>query len=565
MNNTNNNDRLLFRLWASALLLIIAVTFALTLDDMGMTDDDDFYVPAGIQYIKWVERAVRGVFTLDFSPFSQQVIERYWWINHEHPSVAKLFIGAGWLFFHKYTGLLGEIDAGRVGVMAMALILVFLVFHFTWENFGRRAAIFATIALFLLPRTFFHMHVPTLDLPVTAMYFLVVYAAWRAEKSWVWIILAGIFYGVAMCTKLNGPFAAFPLTLYWLYRWRQSVVLKAQATLKFKRMFITGLSMVFLSFPVFYALWPWIWHNTADKLVEFFNFHYHHYGIRLLYLGDIYIDPFAPWHAMFVYTAWVIPFVILALGLWSFAKAFGALGWRNLARFPEGASSERDYLFLVGVNAAFSIGIVAFSDVPKYGGVKLFQPFFPFFAILAGVGFKSLTDNLIQLGPLFQAKAKVLVPIVGLLCLLPGLIGMAKVYPYMLSYYNSLAGNLQGATEAGMERQYYDMCYETMIDYWNEFGTKSSRVMVSYEPNLTEYRRTYRWYKRDKKLRPQIFLSEPDMAKYVILTHERRWSHYQELLHQYRKKKALHTEYVWGVPLWTVYENEPKAPQRHRQ
>jgi len=39
---------------------------------------------------------------------------------------------------------------------------------------------------------------------------------------------------------------------------------------------------------------------------------------------------------------------------------------------------------LVLLNAVFTIGLAALPNVPKYGGVKLFLPFFPFLAILAG-------------------------------------------------------------------------------------------------------------------------------------------------------------------------------------
>ncbi len=534
------------------LLLFCGATLILTQDDMGLTDDDDFYIPASIDYIKWVEKAVKKGVTGDFSQFKSAAIDRHWGNNHEHPAVAKLVMGAGWLIFHKYTGLMGQNDAARMGVIALALLLFYLVYRMSWQIFGPRAAVFSVLALLTMPRTFYHMHVPTLDIPTTATLFLVVYAAWRAETSRRWVILTGIFYGVAMCTKLNGPFVVFPLVLYWLYRWRQSVVLQAAATLRFGRMFKTGLSMALLSFPVFLALWPWLWHHPIDRLEGYFRFHFHHYGIRLLYFGDVYLDPFAPWHAPFVYTGLTIPLVLLVLGLAGLWVGLKQLTPSHIDHFPKGPGAREDYALLLAFNVLFAISIVAFPNNPKYGGVKLWQPLFPFFAMLAGFGFELLLQRIKELWPRLNLTKPLLAALLGLLLLSPGALGMMRVYPYMLSYFNSLAGGPQGAAEMGMERQYYDLCYRSMIEWWNKQGEDGQTV--TYEPNNIEYQRTYPWYARDGKLKKRVRVTDMKNADFLILTHERRWSHYQELLNVYRFQPELHTEKVWGVPLYTIYD-----------
>ncbi len=558
--------RFAYPLTGAALLIPIFVFLVLTLDAMGLTDDDDFYVPASKNYILWAERAVKGLFKGEIKEFRKSAVERGWRSNHEHPSVAKLGMGVTWLIFHKYLDWMGEIDAARLGVILFAMLLLYLIFRFSWETFGPRVAIFAVLALVAMPRTFFHMHVATLDIPTTATYFLVFYAAWRAEKSRLWVILAGLLYGVAIGTKLNGPFVVFPLVLYCFYRWRQYAVLKTFATLTFRRMIALGLSMALLSFPVFWLLWPWIWSDTIDKLQAYFHFHFHHYGIRLLYLGDVHLNPFAPWHAPFVYMLFTVPLVILVLSLNGFWHGLRQLSPHNLKYFPKGPGAKEDYLLHCALHALFAISIVAFPNNPKYGGVKLFQPFFPFLAILSGYGFHRLVERLSILWPVFAARRKVLVPVLMLLVFLPGAIGMTRVYPYMLSYFNSLAGNLQGATEIGMERQYYDMCYKTTIEFWNQYAP--TRTKVSYEPNLGEYRRTYPWYKRDGKLRNDIQTGPPNEADFMVLTHERRWSHYQELVQQYRNYPVFHTERVWGTPLYTIYDlrgDRKKKPEKKRK
>ncbi|RJO65195.1 MAG: hypothetical protein C4523_16685 [Myxococcales bacterium] len=544
-----------------ACLGVVAVTAAIlvsTLDAMGLTDDDDFYVPAAKDYITWVEQAVKGALKGDFNSFRKADVDRRFNNNHEHPAVAKLVMGATWLVFNKWLGWFGQIDAARLGIILFAVFLNYLIFRFTWENFGPRAAFFAVAAFLTFPRSFFHSHVGTLDIATASTSFFVAYAAWRAEKSRAWIVIAGVAFGVAIGTKLNGPFAVLPLVAYWLYRWRQSAVLKDASTLRFKRMLAIGLAMAILALPVFIALWPWVWFDTLDRLAGFFRFHYRHYGIRLLYFGEVYLKPFAPWRAPFVYAAVTMPVVTLVLGLYGFWQGLRQLLPGNLRRFPKGPGAPEDYALFCAFGAFFAIGVVAFAGTPKYGGVKLFQPMYPFFAVLAGYAFELLVRRLQALWPIFRQETRAWVPAVGALLLLPGLLGMMRVYPFMLSYFSPLIGNLPGATEAGMERQYYDMCYRTTIAWWDEQGP--ARARIAYEPNNVEYRRTYPWYKRDGKLKHDITVVEPDQAEYLILTHERRWSHYFELLNQYRQYPVVRTQKAWGVPLYTVFDLRKDRP-----
>ncbi len=549
-----------FLLLSLALLILVS-----TLDDMGLTDDDDFYVPAGIDYIKWVRDAAKGAVKGDFSAFSKAKVERRWRNNHEHPAVAKLAIGFGWLVFYDGLGWLGQIDAGRMGIILFSLFLLYLVFRLSWESFGPYAAVFSVLALLGMPRTFFHMHVGTLDLATATTVFWVVYAAWRAERRRAWVVWTGVVFGVALCTKLNGPFVVFPLVAYWLYRWWRIALLGPAAGIGVRRFFAIGGSMALLSFPVFFALWPWIWHNSLDKLWDYFNFHFHHYGIKLLYLGSIYDTPFAPWHAPFVYLLFTVPLLLLLLGGFGFWRGLRQLRPENLTSksappIGEEPGGEADVALLMAINAFFAVAIVAFPNNPKYGGVKLFQPFFPFFAVLAGYGFELLRRHLAGNWSLFKRTAVLSGAVLGVLLLLPGALAMGRVYPYMLSYYNELAGGPRGAAEMGLERQYYDMCYRSMIDYWNENGPK--RATISYEPNVGEYQRTYPWYKRDHKLTAHIRVSRPKDAEFMVLTHERRWEHYFPLLNAYRRYPELHTKTVWGLPLYTIYALKPGAEKR---
>jgi len=535
----------------------LAVLLA-TVDDMGLTDDDDFYQPTAIEQADYFAKMITGVFRGDFSYIDRKKIAHSFRIEHSHPGVATSMMGLTYLIFNRILGWYDKVDATRLGVMFFALWIVYMIFRMGWEIFGPRVAVFASLAYILLPRSFFHSHVGTLDIAVTATYLGIIYFCWRAQRGhWIYIILTGIMYGVAMATKLNAPFAIIPMMFLWAYRWRQVSVFGENAPMTRRRIILIMVSMAMLSLPVFFLLWPWLWVDTVARFTAYVRFHMHHYGILLLYLGDIYNDPFAPWHAPFVYTALATPFVTLLLGVSGFVIALRSLNPLYLLRFPGGPDERRDFALLFAVNAFVCIGVVAFPNNPKYGGVKLWQPFFPFLVLLAGYAFDIMLKHLGDIAKFGERARQLAFPVALVLCLTPALIGMLRNYPDLLTYYNELAGNLPGATEMGMERQYYDQCYKSYINFWNS-QEQWRNIQISYEPNQHEYQRTYPYYQRVGKLRKDVYFTTPDRARFMVLTHERRWPRYPDILQEYRNYKEVYTNKIWGVPLYTIYDLKPE-------
>src|SRR5205823_5223169 len=130
------------------------------------------------------------------------------------------------------------------------------------------------------------------------------------------------------------------------------------------------------------VLWPWLWGDTFPRLANYIAFYVHHHPTLFYYFGTIYDVPFAPWHAPLVMTAITTPTPILVCA----AIGLGVAVHRSLMR-THVVSDVCRMDTLVLLNMLFTIGAVALPIVPKYGGVKLFLPFFPFHAILAAVGF----------------------------------------------------------------------------------------------------------------------------------------------------------------------------------
>ena len=78
--------------------------------------------------------------------------------------------------------------------------------------------------------------------------------------------------------------------------------------------------MLLLGPLVFYALWPWLWHDTAARLGEYVRFHTAHEYYNMEFLGHTYWKPPMPRGYAWLMTLATVPLVTLvlaAVGAWS--------------------------------------------------------------------------------------------------------------------------------------------------------------------------------------------------------------------------------------------------------
>ncbi len=551
-----------------AAAVVFAAVFALhllCLPQQGLTDDDDFYAPAGIRCARWVGE----VFTQPTTALAQPGIDAAFTLNHEHPPLAKLVFGASWALFHRGLGILGALDGARAGCALFAAVLCATLILWLWRSVGVVTALGSVALLLSLPRFFFHSEVATLDVPVASM--IVVTTAlftWAGQRPAIGrAVVVGVAFGLACLTKLNAPFLVLPcLGLVLAERWRgfDIVVEGRLPLLRFPPLPSSLWAMALLGPLVFVVGWPWLWHDTLARLGAYFAFHLQHYPILFFYDGEIWNKPFAPAAAVVEMALITVPVVVVVLGAIGGGSATVSLLRivRNAGASPAPALRDR-VLALVLLQALFSVGVVALSAVPRYGGEKLFMPFFPFLCVLAGQGLSLVARAGADVlgacfGPRVHTKAGRVVVVVVLLLLasLPGAVGGARFWGgFALSYYGELGGGLRGAVARGHERTYYDVADKELARWLdqNAVGQK-----VSFQPNHKEYVRTYRWLRNDGVIRGSFTLVDRvDAADVVVLTHERRWSTYPALLQQLAARpewRMRHEKRVDGVPLYTVFD-----------
>ena len=536
--------------WA---LLVGCAVFAILcwlIPAQGLTDDDDFYAPAGIAYFSWVQDFLSG--PLDASQVSH--IDRSFRFNKEHPPIAKYSIGFfEWLLHQKFS-LLKSLDAARAGVAFFASLLAAFLFRLLFTTFGAVAAGFAVLALFSLPRFLFHSQVATLDVPVASLVTITTAAFWWSlnSKKWVWGL--GLIFGLALGTKLNAPFVALGFVLFFLLEHARNIRLdERQSHFVIPAIPYGFWAMLLVSPLVFFLTWPHLWHDTGARLLAYIKFHMNHYPILVFYQGTRFSEPHAPWHMPFNMAAGTIPLPLLAIGLWGAVSA--TLSAFRVTFRPAPSSKDR-LKTLVLIQLLLAIGIVAFTHVPKYGGEKLFMPFFPLFCLLAGCAFSEAIQDLRQA---FLTRVKtvhraLLIGGFALVVLGPGYLASHHFHGgYALSYYSEYLGGLRGATAAGYERTYYDVADKSLARWLDQNVAPGAKV--HFEPNHKEYKRTYKWLRKDGYVSKRLKLSAKWRdADYIVLTHERRWAQYSDLLQKTAPLKIVYEKRIDDVPLYTVYK-----------
>jgi len=409
----------------------------------GITWDEPDYVLGGYNYAQWLTH-------LSPDSFSREIIDRYWAFNHEHPPAAKLVYGLAGSF--QGDAGLGLFLTARIAAVAMFVALAGLVYVFLAGRFGRAAGAIGALSLALMPRVFGHGHLAALDVPVALACFATTLVFFRAHESKWRAAAAGVLWGVALLTKLNAVF--LPVVLIPWALWFHG-----------KRALVPCVMLFVLGAAVFFAGWPWLWHDTAGRVQEYAVNKAERLGedarptgttsVPVHYLGTTYRAERAPWHYPFVMTLVTVP-----LGLLLFA-GIGAGG-----AVRRGGTRGAGVLMLA--SALLPLVVLALPMVPKYDGVRLFMPAFPFVACFAGIGGAKIWAWRGRLG-------RTLVVAVLAFCA----VVLSWTRPYELSYYSGLVGGAWGAERLGFETTYWgDTVTPDVLDAVNTDCPDGSSIAV---------------------------------------------------------------------------------------
>jgi 4-amino-4-deoxy-L-arabinose transferase-like glycosyltransferase len=555
-------------LGAALAVAYVAVLLA-TAPALGLSRDEGIYVVAAESYARWFELLASD----PSQALKPEVIDRFWSMNHEHPALMKSLFAWSYLLDQKVSLFTRDSLAFRFPGMLSAGLLVWLILVFGTRLYGRRAGLFAALAYALLPRPFYHSHLDAFDVPIAFMVTLVTYAYWRSLSERRWALWCGVAFGLALATKHNSWFLPGIFALHFAYaRWLEHRRARATGAAVASRVPYWLGAMLLLGPPIFFASWPWLWHDTAARVREYFVFHLHHPYYNMEYFGVNYFWPPFPASYAFVMTLYTVPVTTLLL-------AFVGLGWLGRrewsslrAAFAHGTTSAcapapRDpqhttVLLLGSVLAPLVVFLVP--STPIFGGTKHWFTAYPFLALFAGVGFDSALSVYASWVPerLARMRRALAFPL-GALLLLPALVETAHSHPFGLSHYGFAAGFVPGAADRGMNRQFWGFTTRSLVDFFDAHLPHGGRVYACDTLDVS-----FRMLARDGFLSERIVpTGDIASADYALVHHEK---HFAEVDHQiwstYGTTRPVYVLTYDGVPIISVYENPKRraheSPQR---
>jgi len=557
-----------------ALGLFVVTFFTLFLNgpNVGFTRDEGYYFSASEHYAGWFRQVGKN----PSQAFSEPGIRRHFEVNREHPVLVKNLMAISFLAFQpeqaRWSSKDGFKELGsysrvmRLPAHLIAALGVALLFLFGCSLASRRVGLFAALGFILAGRHFYHAHLACFDMPVTVCWLATVMAYRKAQNSFAWGMATGAVWGVAIAVKHNAFFLPVLFVLHWLITQGRQFSLSRKG-IKIPRIPAAFFSMLILGPAIFIGHWPFLWHNTFERIGWYFSFHLRHVHYPWEYFGTLLSDAPFPWLYPFAITALTLPLPTLLLGATGF---FGVLGERlghplrasarwlgRLGGWRSGSEPEverRPWLnssdgWLIWLNAFIPIFVVAIPSVPIFGGMKHWLNAMPFVCLLAALALDRFVAMLPDLG------VRILRPVyiyaaAAALALLPSLLGLIHIGPYGPSFYNSLAGGVPGAADLGMQRQYWSNNATGVLPWINKNIPPGKRLYL-HEVNGE----CFRTYQRDGYLRADIKMSwMPEHADYTAYQYHREFTNIEySLWHENGSKKTEHGLYIDEVPIVLVY------------
>ncbi len=292
-------------------------------------------------------------------------------------------------------------------------------------------------------------------MPVTCLWLLAQMAFVKSLHAARWAFVFGVLLGLAAATKFTGWFAVAPALGWWAVFEGLPLLGRAIGSIRLyggprpdraspsspppglPATRALGIGLVVAALVVYGvqpAWWAHPWRGMGRFLVSNLT-REQSVPVTSLYLGTVY--RFAlPWHNTIVLTTVTTPVSIVVLGLVGIVVTL--CRWRG---DRGGVIWPLSWSVLMVVRAL--------PDAPGHDVERLLLPSLASLAVLAGIGAGWVARGMLA-GPGIRATALLVVMVAG-----ECLVGLARTYPYHLSYYSAAIGGLPGAERLGLEETYY--------------------------------------------------------------------------------------------------------------
>jgi len=548
-----------------ALAAVVTMLVVANQQEVGFARDEIVYMQAGARYADWWLALAKG---------DARDITKTWGGKHatdnnrEHPPFMKELYGLSHELFYEKLGVLDEPTAFRLPAAIMHGVLALLVFLLTLELWGLAEAVIAVALLAFLPRALFHAGLATFDAPIMTLWFATVYAYWRAldGRRWPWQV--GAAFGLALATKHTAFLLPFALGAHYLF---VGIRIRGIRFLAYRWRVIASLAV--LGPLTLFALWPWLWLDPVDHVVDWLKFHLDHVHYNYEYLGENWNHPRFPWHVALVTTLFTVPVVTLAGAL------FGALAWvlpsrghtertTHGVKFVTSRPSTTMHIreprspgLLLVLSAAASMGPFFLGTTPIFGTEKHWMPALPTLCIAAGVGV-AWAGRLLVHAAGGQFRAALLASFAGTV-VLAAAVETVVSQPYALTWYNALAGGAPGGADLGMNRQFWGVAARGVLPVLaHEAPPPKNGTKAVYTHDAQP---AWGFYQKLGLVPRNLFDSgreQVDPSQLAIVIHEKHFNRHDYMIWKaYGTVRPLFVLRAHGVPIVSVYRRPSRPPQ----
>lgn len=430
-----------------------------------------------------------------------------YFLTHEtggHPPLSDILSSIFNRIFFGQLRLINDVDSYRIYGIFLASCLVALIFWWVAEAYKSNfTGLIASISLGLYPLFWSEAHFNNeKDIPETVYWSFMFFSIWKGvkERSIKWVLVSGVFFGLALGTKFNILFSPI-IILPWLLLILITYFINGQLTIKQfvnnNKLFITSfIAAVFIGVIIFIASWPYLWADPIGNITSVIKF-YKTIGttdnVNLNYTGPFNINTYP-----FQWILYTTPPVILFFALLGVIFAIFRV-IRN-----------KDYTSLLFLLWLFVTVIrVTWPGMTIYGGIRQIMEYVPALSIMSGLG---AFASLLFLSRFIKLK---IVMIIILLLFVPHIATLISIHPNENVYFNSLIGGLSGAKERDFPAwgNSFGAAYRQGVTWINENAPKGSRVAFARElmPNIPKM-----WFRPDLSVSNGYRSGYLQQGEYVI-------------------------------------------------
>ncbi len=444
-------------LFFSALLVALLIY-----KDFGLSWDEPLYRNLGILNYNYM-------FHGDPALLQQDYVNRGFYSNG--PVGFEIFF----LFIEKIMGLTDTKDIFHMRHLAnhiFFLISAFSLYVLAYRLFKNRVvASLGFILLLLAPRIYVHSFMNSRDLPFLSIFLIALTFCQLAfdKKKPLLFLLTGVFCGFAASQRVIGVMLEVFVLGFLLVDFIFNV--------KDKRVILSGLLSLVGFCLMFFALFPYAWHNPIGSFLESIksSSNYAWDGLCLLN-GEYYHGAAIPW---FYFPTWFLitnPVLWLIIGLTGILVLLKDFLKKPLLFLKN--TRERNFILYLLCFATPITAVIALHSV-IYDDWRHLYFVYPSF-VLIGLYFV----NKIMLA---LPKYRVVIQSVCLLQVL--LVGyfMVAAHPFQQVYFNELVSHQPGSLRENYEMEYWGGSYKQGLDHLLKTVKSDTIKVCSYYKNDNNY------------------------------------------------------------------------------